>query len=134
MKLYEARDVLFGIISDLPHPIVWTDTVAEMPVSEEVWLRASIRHATGNQDSLSCENGTRRWRRTGTFFVQVFDPVGGALSTSYEVAEGLLSRFQNFKHAVMWLRQPRIAEIGYSGNFHQLNVSVTFDYDDYGNL
>lgn len=134
MKFIDARDKLFSIVADLPHPIVWTDTVASLPDTEEVWLRVSVQHFNGGQSSLSCENGTRRWVRQGTMFVQVFEPVANARNDIYNVAQTVVDKLQGFRDDNLWLRNARISEASGQGNFSQINVSVTFEYDDYGNL
>jgi hypothetical protein len=130
----EARDTILGIVkaawSLTGYPIVWSDVPGEIPTSETVWARATIRHATGRQGSLHGANNTRRWNRTGTIFVQVFAPVGDGSTAGYIAAQSMADALQAAKDPDVWFRNVRMNEVGTSGAFEQLNVLADFSYDD----
>lgn len=111
-------------------PAYYTDKGGEKPTSETVWSRATIRHATGNQSSLAGEVGTRRFTDTGALIVQVFAPVGDGSTECYRAATLVRDAYRDAKHPNVWFREQRIQEVGGDGAFFQINVLVTFSYDN----
>jgi len=111
-------------------PMVFDDNVANIPPSETAWARATIKHATGDQSSLSGETGARRFTDTGTITVQVFAPVGDGSTECYRKAQLVRNAYRDAKDPHVWFRNARLKEIGASGAFEQINVLVTFSYDD----
>lgn len=134
MTFDEARDIILGFFKAAwdpkGFPAVWTDVPGSAPTSETVWARATIRHATGRQASLSDDQGAKRWSRTGTVYIQVFAPVGDGSKAGYDAAQLVVDAFQAARHPNVWFRDVRMSEAGTSGAFEQLNVLATFSYDD----
>lgn len=136
MKYLEARDHLFGIVRDanLGIPINWQDVVGETPATESTWARVWLAHSTGEQASLSCENGMKRWRSAGTLVIQIYEPVANGRRDGYNIAQKLVDALRNYRHDNLWLRRPQMAEYGSQGNYSQTRVTAFFEYDDYGSL
>jgi hypothetical protein len=136
MTFNEARSLILGVFKDAwditGYPAVYSDVAAILPDANETWARAVLRHAEGGQASLGGEFGSKRWRRSGTLFVQIFSPIGDALVTGYNNAQIIVNAFQKSNHPEIWFRDVRINEVGSDGAFQQINVLVTFFYDDIG--
>ena len=128
----EARsEILDRLIS------VWTDEIRYEDVSDVtqlpngVWCRPSVRHATGEQASLSGGTGTKRWQRNGILTVQIFTPVGDGLSRAYDLAKIVGDAYEGYASpGGVWFRNLRVNEIGDSGKYSQANVIVEFEYDE----
>lgn len=133
MSPAEARDILFQVankaINECGYPVEWPD-VSGKPKTNGTWLRVVLRHADGRQVSLSDEIGQRRWQNTGVLFLQVFSPVGTAIVSGYDVAHALMNAYRTFQHSILWVTNPRMNEVGNSGAYEQINVSIDFNYDD----
>lgn len=101
-----------------------------VPTSETIWIRPTLRHATGGQVSLTGATGSIKWSREGTLWVQIFAPMGGGLSAAYEFAQKVLTAYQGVhtEHCV-WFRNHRINEVGPDGEFYQINVLIDFIYE-----
>lgn len=129
----QAVDAIFDIFKaawdPTGFPAVYSDKEGEIPASETVWARATIKHATGNQSSLAGEVGTRRFTATGIVTVQVFAPVGDGSTECYKAALLVQSAYEDARHPNVWFRGVRIQEVGESGAFQQQNVTATFSYD-----
>jgi hypothetical protein len=134
MTFDEARDIIFAIVKkawdETGFPMEYSDISGKVPDNETVWARSSIRHATGNQASLSGDGDVRRWNRTGTLFVQVYAPIGDGYNAGYTASQIVVNALQKSRHPELWFRDVRMNEIGESGAFEQFNVLATFDYDD----
>lgn len=128
----QARDVILGIFKAAwdPRVAVYDDVPGNIPTSETVWARATIRHATGRQSSLGGDIGSRRFTDRGTVFVQVFAPVGDGSTACYEAAREVQNAFRDARNPDVWFRDVRMNEVGADGAFEQINVLATFSYDD----
>lgn len=134
MTFDEARDVMLAIVKAIwdptGYPIVWTDVPDTVPTSETVWARATVRHSGGGQSSLSGEDGTRRFERTGTLFIQVFAPVGDGSTAGYGAAQTMINGLEDARNPSVWFKDILMQELGQYGSFEQINVQATFSYDD----
>ena len=99
------------------------------PPANSAWARVTLRHATGGQSSLSGADGTKRWTQTGTVIAQVFAPIGDGKKKAYELAELVVNAYRDARGSV-WYRNPHLKEAGRDGAFNQINVYVTFEYDE----
>jgi hypothetical protein len=133
MTSEEAVDAILDIFKavwDLTgFSAVYSDKPGTAPVSETIWARATVQHATGGQSSLGNEAGARRFTAEGTVFVQVFSPIGDGRTSGYKAAEIVQNAYRDARHPNVWFRNVRIVEVGDNGAFTQTNVLVTFSYD-----
>lgn len=112
-------------------PALYPDTPGDPPTSATVWARATLRHATGRQASLSGPiNGCVRYERTGIVIIQVFAPVGDGSTAAYDAAQTVVRGFEDARGLDTWFRNVRINEVGTKGAFEQINVLADFTYDD----
>ena len=131
----EAKDVILGIFKtvwDTPTPriAVYSDLPGTKPASNVVWARAIVQHAEGRQSSLAGVSGTRRFTDEGTFFIQVFAPVGDGSTACLAAAREVQDAYRDAKHPNVWFRDVKLREVGADGTFYQINVSGTFSYDE----
>lgn len=102
------------------------------PSQNDIWLRLSLLHATGNQASLAGENGVRRWNRTGFISAQCFAPLArGSVQKATELACVVRDALQGKQtESCVWFRNPRINEIGEDRDWFNVNATIDFDYDE----
>lgn len=132
------RDQVNGMIAAAVGPsakIVWEGKAvkdADKPVASDSWIRVIVQHVTGRQASLAGADGRRRWRRAGFVHVQAFAPlrtssVKGATALACMVRDALQG---NTTAGCAWFRNARIAEVGESQDWFQVNAIVDFEYDE----
>lgn len=101
------------------------------PTAQDAWARVSLRHGAGRQSSLSGAASTSRFERTGILTVQIFIPNGQGLSQGYTLGKIVMDAFEGKATASqIWFRNAKIAEIGSSDEWFQLNVTMDFIYDE----
>jgi len=106
---------------------------ADFPPRDGAWAKVFIRHQTGNQSTLSKGSGSTRFEKGGTLTVQVFAPLGEGegLMKSQQLAEVGKNAFEGQATSrQVWFRDVRIEEIGVDGPWFQMNVVLTFEYDE----
>lgn len=134
----QARDEMLGVLktawdaggASAGLPVLYWDTEGSIPTSG-AWARATIRHATGGQATLSSSVGTRRFRHTGTVTVQIFTPhnEGGTLSDDLtDIVENAFEGTTTSPGRVIFFNV-RTNEIGQHGQWFQTNVLADFEYD-----
>ena len=95
------------------------------------WARFVLRHATAFQATLSNAVGARRFRRLGILTVQLFQPIGKGLSGDVDLAKIVLDAYegQTTTGGIIF-REVVIQEVGPDGDFYQVNIVVSFEYDE----
>jgi hypothetical protein len=136
-----ARDELYGLVTtawgDLG-PIDYEDVPRSQvdepipPATPTPWLRIQMRHTFGGVATLANHQGVKRHRRTGTFIVQVFVPLGGSLLDTEESAIVVVHALEDadITDPHVLLRNVRMNEIGSEGHWFQTNVLADFEYDE----
>lgn len=131
-----ARDEMLTLFSTAwqttGHPVLFEDAPTDQrPADGSPWARVSIRHAGGEQATLAGETGMRRWRRTGTLFVQVFTPRGNGFALADSLGKVAAHAFQGKRTpGGVWFRDVSMREIGPDGPWMQVNVTAAFEYDE----
>lgn len=130
----EAREALSGLAVTSWNtvtsnaPLFFDNLNAERPKKPTHFGRLHIRHFASSIASLG--GTTKRWRRNGRMYVQVFDPVGTGMNKLDETAEGLVIAFENAGGiGNVWFRGVSAREIGSDGDYRQVNVEVDFTWD-----
>lgn len=145
--VFEARDYLYELCtitwSDRG-PIEYEDKPAPPgdentfpPKLSVPWMRLKMVHETGFQATLTDKMGLQRFRRTGSFYAQVFHPLGSSLIGPEEGAMMIETALQKPKkvqgvqsEACVQLRNVRLNEVGSDGHWYQFNVVADFEYDE----
>lgn len=140
----QARDEMFALLkaaADIVAPgirIEWQgkEDPSKAPPSQEVeWLSVSMRHSPSGsgQASLSCQHGQKRWRRTGSIYVQCFAPLpAGGLKRAMALACAFRDAIQANTGTAsgVWFREPVANEVGPDKNWYNANASARFTYDE----
>jgi Bacteriophage related domain of unknown function len=135
MTADEARDEMAAVFkaawdtTSVPNNAIYPDKAGQTIPAGQAYAKLFLRHATGPQSSLGGAMGAKRYTQTGTLWVQVFAPVGDGLVTAYALAQTVVNAYRTARGTV-WYRNVRMQEVGTSGAFEQINVLVTFNYDD----
>lgn len=111
-------------------PVLYSDVAQDIPDSGP-WARVTIRHATGNQATLSNGIGQRRFRHEGQVFVQIFTPFNDGMEDADDLAAIAKQAFEGevTSPGRVIFRRVRINEVGQDGQFFQTNVVTDFEYD-----
>lgn len=100
------------------------------PPDDTPWVRASVRHFDGGQDSLGGV-GSRKFSRIGALFVQIFIPqdTGGTApaDTIAHEARGLLEG-KHLTGTTVNLLTSQIREIGQVDGYFMVVVETGFEY------
>jgi hypothetical protein len=126
----EAIDAMFAeVASATPTDvtIIWEDVPANKP-PDSLWIRPTIKHASGAQSTLSSHIGSKRQTMIGFLIIQCFTPVGAGALRAVRLATAYVSHFAAYKGAV-WFRNEHFKEIGKDGPSLQYNVVIEFEYD-----
>lgn len=99
------------------------------PVGQS-WVRLTVLHQTGNQETLQ-EVGLRRFRREGIISVQIFVPIDIGLRD----ADDLLAVARNIFEGrtlsgPIWCTDANASEIGPSDGWYQFNIDTNFAYEE----
>ena len=137
MNIEEACDVMNGIVHVAwanggydDANMRWTDVAGDVPTTEVIWCRVTIKHTDGGQTSFGdATSRARRFSNTGTLWVQCFTPVGAGLVLARRAAQLVVTAIRDSKNEDVWFRNARMKEVGTSGAFEQINVLADFTYD-----
>lgn len=102
------------------------------PPSDELWVRLSVRHAPGGQETLGA-TGNRKFERRGRIIAQIFEPVGSGRRDRDVQADELLGIFEGVSVTGTTVRfhgssEPR--ELSPDGRWSGLAVDVEFRYTE----
>ena len=138
LTITEARDDILKMAYDAwvaagytANNLIYDDKDGSIPTNGERWARITVRHETGSQASLSGGLGTQKYLRTGTVFVQIFEPSGEGLSSIDNSAKIIMDAFEGKSSPNgVWFRNVTFQEIGPDGNFFNGNVTIGFEYNE----
>jgi len=133
MTIQQARDEMSALFNTAwsPRAVIWDGLPGKPPSGRTPWARFTVRHADGEQATLANDQGRRRWRRSGTIFIQLFAPVGDGLSALDPLTKIAMDAYEGQSTAGgAWFRDVRCREIGPDGDWYQVNVLVDFEYDE----
>lgn len=97
--------------------------------SDSPWARLTIRHNSGTQYTLG-KDGTRKFERGGTVFVQIFTPdeEGGGRATDLMAAVLDIFEGERISGTTVCFRDVIPRETGPDGKWYQVTIEATFDY------
>lgn len=138
MTADQARDIMLAVFKaawDLlgspagSFPAVYSDVPGNVPTTETVWARVTVRHAVSRARSLSGSVGTKRYENTGILWVQVFGPIGDGSIAVYAASQAVVNAYRDAKTSVLF-RNVTLVEVGSSGAFERVDVKADFEYDE----
>lgn len=94
------------------------------------WVRVSVLHQTGNQETLGGV-GNRRFLREGIISIQVFSPLNGGLRNQDALIQTARQIFEGRSlTGPIWCTDCNVFEVGPSDGYHQFNVETNFAYEE----
>ena len=93
------------------------------------WVRLSMRHFGGGQESLG-DVGSRKFNREGSVFVQVFIPQDQGLSAADIIAQEAREIFEGKTLSGIRLFTAEIREVGLTDGYHLILVEIGFEYTE----
>ena len=135
----EARDHMLKVFKDAwdttGSPAVYEgvseapDVTGDIPTTP-LWARATVRHASGFQSSLTGPlEQCKRFSNIGVVIIQVFGKLGDGGVAAYEAAQLVATAYRTSRGIPVWFRNVRINEIGTRSGYQQINVLIEFEYD-----
>ena len=106
----------------------WENVPFNPPANLDEYMRVSIVHSTGTRPSL----GINHTRRAGILFVQIYTKINKDMRRSDTLSQSVLDFLRVWPPSVVRIREPSLAEVGPDDAWFQVNVSATFEYDDFG--
>jgi hypothetical protein len=134
-----ARDEIYALIqaawvaSGTSAFLVFDDMKGLTPDNQNPWARASVRHTSGGEISISGGVGKRRYNRTGTLYVNLFAQPGDGLRALDPLVKIVLDAYEGkTTPSGVWFTKAQVRELGLlpSPGYYQLNVLVNFSYDE----
>lgn len=137
----QARDEVFALIRaavlawDATVKVYWEGKLvptAQLPTLNDTWVRVSMQHVDGRQESLAGGDGLRRWNRVGFVTAQCFAPLSkGSVARASELASVVRDALQGRQtESCVWFKRPRITEVGEDRDWFNVNATIDFDYDE----
>lgn len=139
----EARDAILELLrtawlanpASAAVPLLFEDVRADRPEVDadgraEPWALASVRHSTGEQDTLGA-SGRRRFLYGGEAAVQIFAPLQDGLRVSdilVGVARGAF--LSTPPTSPVWFFDVRQVEVGPHGPWFRTDLLATFRYQE----
>lgn len=103
------------------------------PPPDQPYVAIFIKHLQGLQASLTDDLSRKRWRREGLITVQCFGSLASGRGLEDAVQMGIIAgRAYEGKQSAncIWFRDVVSKEIGPTGGWYQVNVTVQFEYDE----
>ena len=95
----------------------------------DAWVRTVVRNIVSNQDSLG-PVGIRKFLREGSVFTQVFVPINTGLAEADRLAEIVRVMFEGIRlTGGLWFFATDVRELGRVGDYYQINVESSFNYE-----
>lgn len=132
--LSQANEAVFQRFIDVwtptGHPLTLENEEFSVPDSGP-WARMTSRITASTQETLGRPTN-RRFERSGSLFVQIFDDVDAGTARSKTLAQTVLEGFEGVRLSNNSIRFydviPR--EIGPDGRWYQTNVEINFEFDE----
>lgn len=112
-------------------PFVFDGEKFKTPSPSSSWVRVSIRHNEGSQDSLGGV-GARKFKRGGSVFIQCFTPLDRGRDASDTLADAARDIFEGktLGTEAVTFTDVIIREIGPDEGWYQTNVEAIFNYTE----
>ena len=100
------------------------------PPDDEPWLRLSVRHNRGEQESLSGPDGIRSFVRGGLINAEIRVPPDIGLSRADELGHQFRTLFEATAFSGVRCSNAIYQEFGSNGKWFVVTVDVIFEYDE----
>lgn len=96
------------------------------------WARVTVRHATGFDAAIGLGGNRKRFRRTGTLWLQCFAPNedGSGWGLSRQLAMIGQSVYQGARTVNVTFNNVALIERGQDGSFYRTDITAQFKWDE----
>ena len=115
-------------------PVAWPNiefdpSVSFNPSSHQAWARITV--LGGEQNQVSINGASPRWRQVGVITVQVFTPTEEGSEMGLAVADDIATIFRGVTVSGVVLQAGSVIPLGRTNEepYYQVNVEVPFRYD-----
>jgi hypothetical protein len=135
----QAIDEIYGLLftawrASFPTAVILFPDVDGEPPASGVWSRVVVQHTNGGQAALAGGLGLQMWDRSGVVGVQVFSDAGRGMTGPS--GHGVLWAASVMRDALegaattgnVWFTNVKLVEVGRDGNWQQVNVTASFEY------
>jgi hypothetical protein len=94
------------------------------------WLRVTLKPVLGVQETLG-QSGTRRFKRQGLLFIQIFTPLDKGMQASDHLADGIINFLEGGKTPTNNIPFNNVSppqNMGNEGSWQQVNIDAEFIY------
>ena len=114
----------------------WADRTPYTKDNEEfkpddipTWVRLTIRHTGGNQETLG-KKGNRKYERRGIITVSVFTPIETGTYDSDILSKAAQDIFEGENFGGVVVNDTNIREIGANDKWYQVLMEANFHYNE----
>lgn len=125
----QARSAIYERIGTLGLPTDWGDANFEDTPTADVWIRPSVRFASGGVTSLGGQTVATRRARGGTIIIQVFSQIGQGEEPGDVVTDQLVRLFEGMRDGPIMYSNVAVRDIGREESWWQTNVQAEFDFE-----
>lgn len=125
----QARSAIYERIATLNLPTDWGNANFEEAPTADVWIRPSVRFASGGVTSLGGQTVATRRARGGTVIIQVFSQIGQGEEPGDVVTDQLVRLFEAERDGPIMYRNVAVRDVGREESWWQSNVQADFDFD-----
>lgn len=102
----------------------------EFTPPDTAWVRLTVRHRDGGQETLG-RTGNRRYLRRGVIVAQVFTPADRGTFASDAITTEILDMFESTRlDDDLWCRDGIIRGLPADGGMYRNFVEIEFDYEE----
>lgn len=132
--LNEAREAVYDRFRTLwadRTPFTFQNDKFESKALKDDWIRVSVLETFSAQETLG-PTGARRFRRRGRIFGQLFTLAEeGGMANSGGHAHVFRGIFEATSFGGVDCNNAVVDEVGPDGKWHQTNISIIFDYEEF---
>jgi hypothetical protein len=139
-NIAEARDLMVDVfkvawdagVESAGVLVIYPDSGTERPKTTVPYVVLTVEHNDGGRATIGGKTSGRRFRRFGIITAQIFTPFGGGLTLSDALTTIVLDAYETADPINDKITYEGIhpQEVGQSGAWHQMNVLVSFSYDE----
>lgn len=116
---------------DVLPPVIYDNKAKPIQDTSVSWLRVSIRHSTGEQNTLG-QSGNRKFLRNGILFIQIFTPLDRGLQLADYLSDQILAFLEGGSTSTNGIAFTDVSppnDLGNEGSWNQINIEAKFFYE-----
>lgn len=108
--------------------LAWDNVAFSIPKDDKPWIRVSVQNNISNYVSVG---SLRQIRREGVVSIQVFTVENTETLTASRIVDNIVDVFETHLANKVRFRSPNVQNIGISDGWYQVNIAVSFYFDDF---